>query len=616
MRNRDNAYLPSPVPMKTVKRADNNIILSAAEPLQKFDPNILHSFNANAMKHPNKTLYAQRRREPNGQLGDWEYLSFSKAKAQVESIGQWLLEQGMGNHDPLLIISGNSIAHAMMRLGAMAAGVTSCPISANYALMGGAYERLQYVIDLVRPKIIFAEAGTFFDNALKACDLTGTIVVSRRPDQLNVDTVSYESLLATPAGDAIRTCIENADLDAPIAYMLTSGSTGLPKAVIQTQRMLATNMHQVFQVLGQVSGWDDVMLDWLPWSHASGAFNMLAAAVFGGTFYIDEGKPAPGLFDETIRNLREISVPYFANVPAGYSILIDALEADEILRKQFFRKLRMLLYGGAGLSQVALDRLQKLAVMETGQPVFITSGYGATETSSACMAIFFETDKVGIGLPLPGLEVKLVPLDDRYEVRLRGDNITPGYLNNPVASAEAFDDEGYYKTGDAAKFHDENDFEQGLYFAGRLAEEFKLGSGTWVHAGQVRASLIEALSPAISDLLLCGLNRDYLAVLGVPNLAGIKKIVGGSKADISDLLQDPKTLAFMQQAFESYNAANPANSRRIRRFAFLKTAPNAALNELSDKGILNQLIAAENRVDEIDALYASGPMSHLLVIEK
>lgn len=602
--------------MKTVKRADNSIILSAAEPLQEFDPNILHSFIANAQKHPNKTLYAQRRREPNGQSGDWEHLSFAQARAQVESIGQWLLEQGIGNRDTVLIISGNSIAHAMMRLGAMAAGVTSCPISANYALMGGAYERLRYVMDLVKPKIIFAEAGAFFDNALKACDLTGTIVVSRRPDQLSVDAVSYESLLATPAGDTIRARIENADPDARIAYMLTSGSTGLPKAVIQTQRMLATNMHQVFQILGQISGWDDVMLDWLPWSHVSGAFNMLAAAVFGGTLYIDEGKPAPGLFDETIRNLREISVPYFANVPAGYVMLIEALETDAILRKQFFRKLRMLLYGGAGLSQAVLDRLQKMAVMETGRPVFITSGYGTTETSSACMGIFFATDKVGIGLPMPGLEVKLVPLDDRYEVRLRGDNITPGYLNNPEASAKAFDDEGYYITGDAARFHDENDIEQGLYFAGRLAEEFKLGSGTWVHAGHVRASLIEALSPAISDLLLCGLNRDHLAVLGVPNLTGLGKIADRSMTEVSGLLQNPKILAFLQQAFKSYNAANPANSRRIGRFAFINAAPSAARHELSDKGTLNQLIAAENRVAEIDALYASAHAPQVLVFER
>ena len=598
--------------MDTIKRADGSIILSARDPLCEFDPNILRNFISNAKLQPEKTLYAQRQPKPDGQPGDWEHLSFGQARMEIESIGQWLLNNGVENHDTILIISGNSIAHAMVRLGAMAAGVTSCPISANYAVMGGAYERLRYVINLVKPKIIFAEAGAYLDDALKACDLSGTIVISRRPDLLSANAVAYESLLATPAGDEIRTSIENTDPDAHAVYMLTSGSTGMPKAVIQTQRMMSTNMHQAYQVLGQISGWDDVMLDWLPWSHVSGAFNMLAAAVFGGTLYIDEGKPVPGLFDETIRNLREISVPYFSNVPAGFAILTDALESDEILRKQFFKKLRMLLYGGAGLPQPVLDRLQKMAVQETGHRIFITSGYGATETASGFMAIFFETDKVGIGLPMPGLEVKLIPIDDRYELRLRGDNITPGYLDNPEDTARAFDEEGFYKTGDTAKFHDENDVGQGMYFAGRLAEEFKLGTGTWVHAGQVRASLVEALAPVISDLLLCGINRDYLAVLGIPNLAGLREIDDGSNTQISDLTQSTKVLAFIQQAVKTYNTANSASSKRIKRFKFIKEAPSAARHELSDKGTLNQLIVSENRTTEIDELYASTPGRHVL----
>ena len=561
------------VPMDTIKRADGSIILSASDPLREFDPNIMRNFIANAKMQPEKTLYAQRRRESDGQRGDWDHLTFGQARIHVESIGQWLLNKGIGNRDTVLIISGNSIAHALMRLGCIAAGVTACPVSANYALIGGDYERLRYVIGLVKPKIIFSETGGPFNDALKACDLSDRIVISRRPDLLSVDAESWESLLATPASDEIKTHIENADPDAHAVYMLTSGSTGMPKAVIQTQRMLSTNLYQAYQVLGHASGWDDVMLDWLPWSHVSGAFNLLAAAVLGGTLYIDEGKPVPDLFDETIRNLREISVPYFCNMPAGFAVLIDALETDEILRKRFFKKLRMLLYGGAGLPQPILDRLQKMAVQETGHRIFITTGYGATETTSGCMAIFFETDKVGIGLPMPGLEVKLVPLDDRYEVRLRGDNIMPGYLDNPEGTAAAFDDEGFYKTGDAAKFHDKNDIGQGMYFAGRLTEEFKLGTGTWVYAGQVRTRLIEALAPAISDLLLCGNGRDYLAVLGVPNLAGMRKIDDSSDTDISDLVQSSKVRTFLQQALKSYNNANPASSRGVGRFAFIKEAP-------------------------------------------
>jgi len=599
--------------MDTIEQADGSIILRSSEPLQQFDPNIPRNFLSMADKQPGKTLYAQRRREPDGSLGDWNHLSFGQGKRIVESIGQWLLDQGFENRDTVLIISGNSIAHAMMRLGTMAAGVTCCPISANYALMGGAYERLRYVIELVKPKAIFAETGGPFDDALKACDLSGRTVICCEPDQLSVDAVAYDSLLSTPPGDAIRSCIENADPDAHAAYMLTSGSTGMPKAVIQTQRMISTNLHQAFQTLGNASGWDDIMLDWLPWSHVSGSFNLFAAAVFGGSLYIDDGKPAPGLFQETIRNLREIAVPYFCNMPVGFAVLVEALETDEVLRKRFFSKLRMLLYGGAGLPQPVLDRLQNIAVQETGYRIFMTTGYGATETASGCMAIYWDTDKVGIGLPMPGLEVKLVPQGDRFEVRLRGDNVMPGYLDNPAGSAASFDEEGFYKSGDAARFHDDGDVAQGLCFAGRLAEEFKLGTGTWVYGGQVRAGLIEALTPAISDLLLCGIGRDYLAVLGVPSPAGLRTIDGRPDADISDLAQSPKVRAFLDQALRNHNTANPASSKRIRRFAFIKEAPSAARHELSDKGTLNQQITAENRASEIDQLYAPSPGQHVLV---
>jgi feruloyl-CoA synthase len=334
--------------------------------------------------------------------------------------------------------------------------------------------------------------------------------------------------------------------------------------------------------------------------------------VFGGTLYIDEGKPVPGLFAETLRNLREIAVPYFCNVPAGFTMLIEALEKDLALQRRFFSKLRMVLYGGAGLPQPLLDRLQKLAVQQTGHPVFITTGYGATETSSGCMAIYFPTDRVGIGLPLPGLEVKLVPHADRYEIRLRGDNIMPGYLRNPEGTAAAFDDEGYYITGDAACFHDENAMEKGLYFAGRLAEEFKLGTGSWVYAGQVRASVIEALTPAISDLLLCGIGRDHLAVLGVPSLAGLREIAAAPDAPLADLMASPQVLGFIRQGLATHNAAHPASSTAIRRFAFMREAPSAARHELSDKGTLNQLLAADHRKAEIEALYTDDGAAHVI----
>ena len=603
-----------PVRLVTDRRADGSILIKSAEPLADFDPNIPRTFFRQAERFGSKTVYAQRERIADGALGDWLLQTFEQAKRDSEGIAQWLIDRGLGNGDPVLLLTGNSIAHAMMRHGALAAGLPSCPISPNYALMSGGFDRLRHVVDLVKPKVIFCEFLAPYSAALDAIDLTDVLVVSRDTGSGGGPVIAYDAVRATRPTAQVTQRIEQADVDSHAVYMLTSGSTGMPKAVIQTQRMLSTNLHQAFQVLGKAAGWDDIMLDWLPWNHVSGAFNMFAPAVFGGALYIDEGKPAPGLFAETIRNLRGISVPYFANVPAGYAVLVDALESDPKLRETFFRKLRLILYGGAGLPQPLYDRLQALAVETTGRRIFMTTGYGATETTSGCMVIHYDTQKVGIGLPTPGVEIKLVPTDDRYELRMRGANIMPGYLRDPEQTAAAFDDEGFYKTGDATRFHDEEDFAQGLYFAGRLAEEFKLGTGTWVYAGQVRTKVIEALAPAISDLILCGSGWDALAVLGVPNLAGLREIAGNPDGEIAGLVADAKVTAFLREALAAYNQRYPGTSTAVRRFAFVDTPPSADKRELSDKGTVNQAIAAANRREEINSLYGKPPPSHVIVV--
>jgi feruloyl-CoA synthase len=584
------AELPS-VDLVVERRADGVVILTPREPLRVEVATVPLGLARQAELRPDKTHLAERA----GANGAWRRQNFAEAKAASDAMAQWLLARGLEGR-PVLIASGNSIAHATVRNGAMAAGAPVCPVSANYALMGavGGYERLRHVVDLVKPAVIFAETAACAP-ALAAV-APQTPVISREPEAFGARGVGYDAVVATPVTDAVAAAIEGLRGDAPAAYMLTSGSTGRPKAVIQTHAMLTANLFQGWQTLGRASGWHEVMLDWLPWSHVSGAFGLMAAAVFGGTLHIDGGKPLPGLFDETIRNLKEIPLPYFANVPSGYAMLADALETDADLRRTFFRDLRLMLYGGAGLPQPLYDRLQALAVQTCGRKILFTTGYGATETSSGCMAIYFPTERVGIGLPMPGLSVKLVPLGDRYELRMKGPMVTPGYLDAPDVNATIRDEEGFYRIGDTARFHNADDPAEGLAFAGRLAEEFKLNNGTWVSAGALRMQLLAAMDPLAADLLVCGEGHDAIGILAWPR-------AGGTPA-----------LDQVRARLEAHNAANGSSSTRVERFAWLAEPPNVEAHEISDKGAVNQALARRRRAADVARLYDDPPPAAVLAI--
>ncbi|MFC3052597.1 AMP-binding protein [Kordiimonas pumila] len=589
------------------KLSDGTIFLKNNVALPDFDPLLYGHLKKRAAISPDKIALAERDKV----TGAWRTCTFAELMARIRSVAQWLLKFEVGSERPLMIISGNTIGHAVMRLGAVAAGVPVCPISSNYALMGGDFGRLKYVFELVKPALIYAEEGSLYNKALLSLDLSACTIISALTDNMSVKTVSYSELLETVPAQSLEDVIGSVNPDGHAVYMLTSGSTGRPKAVILTQRMIMTSIFQAHAILGAGMHWDDKILDWLPWSHVSGATNLVGALVFGGSFYIDDGKPAPGLFEKTLKNLKELSVPYFANVPFGYAMLVGALEDDPLLRKAFFKNLHLMLYGGAGLSQDLYERLQAMAVAETGHRIFITTGYGATETTSGCMAIFFDTRKVGVGLPLPGVEVKLVPTDGEFEIRMRGPHIMSGYLDDPEKSAQSFDSEGFYKLGDLVNFHDPNDFAKGMYFSGRLAEQFKLGTGSWVSGGQVRAGIIACLSPLVTDLILCGEGRDALGALLVLNAPGLKSIFGLTLAD--DLSAHPEVLGYVKEKLTAYNAVNPGKSSRIARAAFLATPLSADQHELSDKGTINQAIASKNRVEEIEALYADDPSEKVIV---
>jgi feruloyl-CoA synthase len=571
--------------MRVEHRADGSMIVEPVVELEPYVANLPAVLADWAARTPQNVYLAQR----DGRGGPWLRHTYAATRRDADAVAQWLLDRAIEPGRSVLILSGNSIAHAVIKYGAMAARVPSCPVSVNYSLMPGDFGRLRHVVDLIKPAVVFAEQAATFRRALETVDFGDAVIVTDDPSVLARPAVAYADVLATRVTPSVQRSIDAIDPDEPSTYMLTSGSTSMPKAVVQTQRMIASNIAQGRQVLGQTAGWNDVMLDWLPWNHVSGAFTKMGTMTSGGTLYIDGGRPMPGLFDESLRNLKEIAPKFYVNVPFGYAMLADALDRDAELRQRFFGSVRLALYGGAGLPQSLYDRFQQLSIDTIGERIFFTTGYGATETASGCMAIYFPTEEVGIGLPMPGITLKLVPTGPRYEVRLRGPMITPGYLWSPEANRGIFDDEGFYRTGDTAQLHDPADIQKGLKFAGRLAEDFKLATGTWVAAGRLRAEFLEAFAPLLADVLVCGENREYLALLAWPKSAE----AAANTAELSARLA-------------AFNAGR-GSSERVERLLLLTEPPSADQHEVSDKGTINQRVALARRSTDVDRVYAPTP---------
>lgn len=598
--------------MRIERRADGTLLVEPVEPLQPFVPSVPQELATQAARNPDRTYLAERPTP----AADWRHHSYAATKRDADAVAQWLLDRGIGRDRSLLILSGNSILHAVFKYGAMAARVPVCPVSTNYSLMGGDYGRLRHVVSLIRPAVVFAEHAERFGAAIDALELHDAVVVTDDPGRLRTPAVSARDVLATTPGPAVAASIAAMDPDEASVYMLTSGSTSLPKAVIQTQRMIAANLAQARQVLGRTAGWGDVMLDWLPWNHVSGTVTQMGVLTSGGTLHIDGGRPLPGLFEQSIRNLKEIAPQFYTNVPFGYGMLADALEADRELRERFFSRMRLLLYGGADLPRPLYERLQQLAVDTIGQRILFSTGYGATETTSGCMSIYFHTEEPGIGLPMPGLKLKMVPLGDRYELRMKGPMVCRGYLNMPDASARSIDDEGYLCIGDAARFRDPQDIGKGLVFAGRLAEEFKLATGTWVAAGRLRSLLLQACDPLVADVLICGAGRDYLAALAWPKLEACCRVAGIDRpSSHAEVLSHPAVREAMLRGLRSHNGRHPASSTSIRRLAFLLEPPSVDAHEVSDKGTVNQALALQRRAADVERLYADPPGPGVFVVD-
>ena len=610
--------LPMKPPATEMRRGSGGIIyLQSRHELGPMARSIAHLLEEKAAAHPDRNFIGERVPSPEGKLGDWRYITYGEANARADAVAQALLDRGLGPHAPLMILSGNSIAHAVMMLGAMKARVPVAPVSVAYSLMSGDHGKLRHVFETTRPKMIFAEHGPLYARALAALPLEGVEVVTGIPAP-GIKSTAYQDLLHTSATRDVRASMDKIDHGTVAKYLFTSGSTGMPKGATQTHGMMCAVVAAQEALRTEELSPDEVpqSLEWMPWNHISagniGFNNNLNA---GGTVHLDAGKPLPGMFDETIRNLREISPLVFGSAPIAFGWLADAMERDPALRDKFFAKMRYVGYGGATMGQDIYARLQALSIAATGMRIPITTMYGATETQGITV-VHWVTERVGlVGLPLPGITLKLVPNGTKLEVRVKGPTVTPGYLNRPDLTEKVFDEEGFYSLGDAVKFVDENDPDKGLIFDGRVTEDFKLHSGTWVSAGTLRAAAVAAASPSVQDCVVCGQDKEFVALLAWPNIKAAREIAGDANAAPKNVLAHENVREFIRMKLAEYNRANPASSTRIKRVLLMLEPPSIDGHEITDKGYINQRAALERRKSLVDELYAAQLPAGVIEIE-
>ncbi len=609
------AYLPHDI--ETERRADGTIRLRSPVPLGDYDRHMIAPLRRHAADRAGQTWLAQR-----GPDGAWIHLGYAEGLAKVERIAAALLQRGLGADDAVMILSGNSLEHALLTYGAIAAGVPVAPVSQAYSLMSMDHAKLRYVFELIRPRLIFVQQGSFFETALAKLPLDGVEVVYAA-DPPSFPATPFTDLLAVPPGPEVAAAQAALGPDTVAKYLFTSGSTGMPKAVINTHRMLCSNVKMAAMLMTdrpavEAALGPEVVVDWLPWNHTFGGnANLHGLLHLGGTLYIDEGRPLPGLFDQTIENLREIAPTTYLNVPVAYAMLLGAMEKDDDLARTFFSRLRWCAYGGAALSQDLWERFQALAVRTVGERINFTTGYGATETAPIVSSVYWTTERVGlIGLPLPGVELKLVPTATALEVRVRGPIVTPGYRGAPAATAAAFDDEGFYCLGDAARFVDADDPAEGLVFDGRVSEDFKLDTGTWVQAGKLRVQAIAACSPALQDALVTGLDRPYIGLLAWPNWVGLQRIItdDAAKTSLATMLTSAQLVEHVRQGLRRHNEACPGSSTRVKRCLFMAEPPSLDGHEITDKGYINQKAGLARRAALVERLYADPPGEDVIVV--
>ena len=592
------------------RRGDGTVLLRCPEPLAPVPASIVEMLRDHAAAHPDRDFLCER-----DGSGGWRRATYADVLRAANAIGQALLDGGHSAARPVAILSDNSINQAFVMFGALTVGIPVMPVSPAYSLMSQDHEKLGMVIAHNDPSAVFVDNPAPFAKALAAIDMTGRTLVVGSTDGAPDGAVSLSDWLAVVPGPALDAAAAAVTLDTVGKILLTSGSTGLPKGVLNTHRMMVSNQVSMTQVCGFLRDEPPVFVDWLPWNHTFGGnYNLNMALHNGGTLYIDEGRPVPGRIEATIANLKEISPTLYLNVPRGFDLLLPLLEADDEARDALFRNLKILFFAGAALPRNLWERLDRLAIAVKGERVPITTSLGSTETAPAATFMNWYPKSAGnIGLPLPGNELKLVPNGDKLEIRMRGPIITPGYYRQDELTAKAFDEEGFFRIGDAGKLEDDDDPAQGVVFDGRVAENFKLLSGTWVHAGQLRLQAIAAASPVIQDAVVTGQDRDEVGLLAFISLDGCRSLAGEDLTP-DELVVHPAVRAQLGTGLAAHNRDNPGSSTRIKRVLLMTEPPQIDAGEITDKGYINQRAVLTRRAKIVDRLYTGGD-GDIVVIE-
>lgn len=591
-----------PTATRKSTHADGSILLKLEQPLADFPEKLTEKLIHWAATTPNKTFIARRSSLSFGE--GWGELSYSETLQKVKSIAQYLLNQDFSDGQTIVILSENSLEHALLALAALHIGIPYSPISPPYSLVSDDFGKLKHCLELMTPKLIFAQNGKVYEKALllaKTMFPDAKIVTVEH----SLDT-DFSELLATEPTEAVEQAHQQVTADTVAKILFTSGSTGLPKGVINTQQMWCANLQQITQTFPFLASEPPVFVDWLPWNHTFGGNHNFGLTLYnGGTLYIDDGKPTPKGIEVTVQNLREISPTAYFNVPKGFEMLIPYLEKEPELRKTFFKNLHFFFYAGASLAQPVWNRLEELAQETTDHKVPIITGLGCTEAGPSAMFAAWEGSFSGLlGVPVAGMNVKLVPDGDKLEARYKAPNVTPGYWRNPQATANAFDEDGYYKTGDAVKFLDENNPSKGLVFDGRIAEDFKLSTGTWVNVGVLKSKVLSAGSPIVQDVVIAGLDKEYVGAILFLNPDACRKWAElSSECSNKEAFLHEKVQKYIDLLLVQLGETATGSANRVAKAVIALDPPSIDLGEITDKGSLNQRAVLKHRAELVKQLY-------------